>query len=397
MLLWMARRWSRSGLGRMARSTVRVAALSVFVGTLVMALSLSVVRGFRQAIRHKAALFVGHLVVQKYGPDGGDAPVFWEFAKESHRLRQIPGVRAVNPVLARPAILKTREDLAGVLVKGVDDNFDGGGVFSIPQPGHLSISRTLAEKLGIDSGASVKMYFLSPDSLGGLQLRLPRTYEVAALYYTGMQEFDAYLVLAHKSDLEQIFCPERSGCLSAYEIFCQENKAEAVKLSLNTLFPPEFSILTTRDVLPNLFEWLDYLDVNIFIISLLLMVVGCLSLMAAFYTMVLERRSALGLLRAMGMPSHRLSGVFLLQFSGILAVSMILADGLAWGCVILQSSYALVPLDATNYYLDTVPVVWDWTGVLAVNGMSMVLSFVAMVLPALYLRRFSISQVLRLN
>jgi lipoprotein-releasing system permease protein len=397
MIGWIARRWSRAGLGNMALSTVRIAALSMFIGTLVMVLALSVVRGFRQAIRGRAALFVGDLVVQKYTGSAEQMPLMEADSLVEKNLRLLPGVTAVNATLVRPAILKTLEGLTGVLVKGVDASYEGWNVFPRPEPGTLVLSRTLARKLAVDSGSTLKVYFLTPDSLGGLTLRLPRTFTVRQLYHTGLQEFDEYLALAYMDDLRTVFCNENRPCLTSYEIYCQPGVQDELKEMLQGLFPPDISVMTTRDVLPNLYEWLDYLDVNIYIITVLILVVGLLSMTAAFLTMTLERVNSIGLLRALGMPAGRISLALGLQFSVVLGASLAAGDILGWLLGWLQKKFSLIPLDADTYYLDTVPVAWDWPGVLAVNALSVALALVAMAGPALYIRRLSLSRLMRLD
>lgn len=381
----------------MALSTVRIAALSMFIGTLVMVLALSVVRGFRQAIRGRAALFVGDLVVQKYTGSAEQMPLMEADSLVEKNLRLLPGVTAVNATLVRPAILKTLEGLTGVLVKGVDASYEGWNVFPRPEPGTLVLSRTLARKLAVDSGSTLKVYFLTPDSLGGLTLRLPRTFTVRQLYHTGLQEFDEYLALAYMDDLRTVFCNENRPCLTSYEIYCQPGVQDELKEMLQGLFPPDISVMTTRDVLPNLYEWLDYLDVNIYIITVLILVVGLLSMTAAFLTMTLERVNSIGLLRALGMPAGRISLALGLQFSVVLGASLAAGDILGWLLGWLQKKFSLIPLDADTYYLDTVPVAWDWPGVLAVNALSVALALVAMAGPALYIRRLSLSRLMRLD
>lgn len=397
MVSWIARRWSRAGLGDMALSTVRIAALSMFIGTLVMVLALSVVRGFRQSIRGRAALFVGDIVVQKYSGSAEQTPLMEADSILENNLRKIPGVKAVNATLVRPAILKTSEGLTGVLVKGVDAAYEGWNIFPRPEPGTLVLSHTLARKVGADSGGIVKVYFLTPDSLGGLTLRLPRTFRVRQFYHTGLQEFDEYVVLASMQDLRAVFCEANSSCLTSYEIFCPPDAQDALKNVLYGLFPPDISVTTTRDVLPNLYEWLDYLDVNIYVITLLILVVGLLSMTAAFLTMTLERLNSIGLLRALGMPAGQISLALGFQFAVVLVVSLVAGDALGWLLGWLQQKFSLIPLDADTYYLDTVPVAWDWLGVLAVNALSVALALVAMAGPALYIRRLSLSRLMRID
>lgn len=397
MIGWIAQHWSRAGLGDMALSTVRIAALSMFIGTLVMVLALSVVRGFRQAIRGKAALFVGDLVVQKYSGSNEQTPLMEADTLMEKSLRLLPGVSAVNATLVRPAILKTAEGLTGVLVKGVDTSFEGWNIFPRPEPGTLVLSRTLALKLAVDSGSTLKVYFLTPDSLGGLSLRLPRTFRVSQIYHTGLQEFDEYLVLAFIEDLRVVFCSENPACITSYEIFCPSGVQDELKQVLYGLFPPDVSVMTTRDVLPNLYEWLDYLDVNIYIITVLILVVGLLSMTAAFLTMTLERVNSIGLLRALGMPAGHIVLALGLQFSVVLVVSIAAGDALGWLLGWLQQRFSLVPLEAETYYLDTVPMAWDWQGVLAVNALSVALALLAMAGPALYIGRLSLSRLMRLD
>lgn len=395
MILWIARRWSRSGLGDMALSTVRVAALSMFIGTLVMVLALSVVKGFRQAIRSRAALFVGDVVVQKYSGSEEQTPLMRRDSLTEKTIRNTPGIKALNAVLVRPAILKAGDNLTGVLVKGVDSLYEGWNIFPRPVRGSLVLSRTLARKLNLDSSQQVKVYFLTPDSLGGLTLRLPRAFVVRQTYNTGLLEFDEYLTLAHLDDLREIFCDKDPSCITTYEIFCTSDSQSSIQNLVAGLFPPDISVITTRDVLPNLYEWLDYLDVNIYIITVLILVVGLLSMTAAFLTMTLERVNSIGLLRALGMSTGQIIRVLGLQFAGVLMISVAAGDILGWFLGWLQQSFAIIPLDADTYYLDTVPIRWDWGGVFMVNLLSFLLALVSMTGPALYIRSLSLSRLMR--
>lgn len=397
MIVWLARAWNRSGPGALSLSTVRIAAVSLFLGTLVMVLSLATVQGFRQAIRMRAAAFVGHLVVQSYGASDASLPFLNEDPQLLGSLRSLPDVQAVNPVLTRPAIIKTGDDITGVMVKGVAPDFNGLGIFPVPPPGWLYISRLLAQRLGLDSGVTAKVYFLTPDTLGGLTLRLPRTFKVAVGYHTGLQELDEALTLASIEDLREVFCAPGTRCITSYECHFNHPPDPEVAERISLLLPPDISLLTTRDILPQLHEWLDYLDVNIFIISTLLLAVGLLSTAAAFLTLVLEKGRAVALLRALGMAPRRIMAVFVWRFAGIVIISVLLGDLVALGLITLQTQFSLVPLDPETYYLDTVPVAWDGLRTILINGLSISLAGVAMIIPAIYIWRMRISQALRME
>ncbi|MCX7767628.1 MAG: hypothetical protein N2110_01210 [Flavobacteriales bacterium] len=397
MIVWLAKAWNRSGPGALSLSTVRIAAISLFLGTLVMVLSLATVHGFRKAIRMRAAAFVGHLVVQSYGASDTRLPFLEEDPQLVGHLRLLPDIVAVNPVLTRPAIVKTGDDITGVMVKGVASDFNGLGIFRVPPPGWLYISRLLAQRLGLDSSATAKVYFLTPDTLGGLTLRLPRTYQVAVGYHTGLQELDEALALASLEDLREVFCPPGVPCVTSYECHFNHPPDPEVAERISLLLPPDVSLLTTRDILPQLHEWLDYLDVNIFIISALLLAVGLLSTAAAFLTLVLERGRAVALLRALGMAPRLILATFAWRFAGIVLISVVLGDLVALGLITVQTQFSLVPLDPETYYLDTVPMAWDGLRTLLINGLSIVLAGVAMLIPAIYIWRMRISQALRME
>ena len=398
MIFWLALRWSKEKKGNLSTSTIQIAALSMFVATVVMVLAQSITSGFRLAIKQKAVSFVGDVVIQKYGASEIHIPLVEDDHVLKSQISQWDNVKHVRSVLLRPAILKGKQAITGILAKGVGVDFDGMGIFPSPSRGSIVMSRTLAMRLDINKGEKPRLFFFTQDSLGGITMRLPRSFLVDTFYHTGLKEFDDYVVFFNLNELQEIFCSLLSNCVTTYEVYLNKSEVSSEQLeSLALLAGPDMSVDTTRELLPNLFNWLDYLDINIYIISALLLLVGLLSMGAAFLTMVLERVNSFGVLKALGMPTFKLVLILGFQFAFIIILSISLGDILSYLLVMLQENFKIIPLDADVYYLDYVPAEWKWSDTFLVNVFSITLSLIAMVIPGFYLWRLPVSRVIRMD
>ena len=416
---------SRQG-GRLASLIIRLAVVSTALCLAVMILTSALLRGFKSEISEKIFGFWGHVHVaaQQSGdglfeavPFSRDEPWIAELAAlagpveyplgyddlgfgESSR----GGVRHVQTYIVKPAVIQTREEIEGILLKGAGPDFDweffadnlrAGAVIELDTPApsrRVMLSEQTAARIDVGVGDPFIAHF--PE---GKRMRRLR-FEVGGLYRTGLEEYDTQFAIVDQRVLQDILGWD-STQISGVEIFLESiDDVEGLAAYANyEVAPPEFYAESVRERFPAIFEWLDLQDVNEYVIIGLMLVVALINMITTLLILILERANMVGVLRTLGMGGAALRRIFL-RFGW-----RILLRGLLWGNLVglglcgLQAATGIVKLSEENYYLSTAPIEIDWWVVLGVNVGTAAVVMALLVVPALLVTRIDPVKTLRFD
>ena len=383
---------------------VRIATYSIALGVMVMVMAVGILRGFQGEIRQKVVGFGSHLVVTSYAmgntyeenPIGTDRP-------EVERIRQTDGVRHLNFFANKGGMIKTDNQIQGIVLKGVDCNYDStffasnlveGRLFAFPADkasNEVIISQTIANKLGIGLGDKVRTYFWQGESYRA------RAFEVCGIYNTDLADFDEHYLVG---DLRQLQRLNEWDSLSAggYEVLVDDFRhLDEVASRVLSGLGYDLTMSTIVEQNPALFAWLDLLDSNIVLIIIIMMMVCTVAIVSALLIMIFEKTSTIGLLKALGADNGAIRRIFLYKSASIIAKGILLGDAVAWVLGWIQMRWHLVKLDSASYMMENVPIDLNPMTFVVVSVGSLVVCLLALLLPTAYITRIEPAKTIKFD
>lgn len=388
---------------KVSRPAIRIAMLGIAIGMATMIVSISVVLGFKHTIRDKITGFGSHIVVSNY--------MTLQTTDQTHPIntndsllkvvKSIQGVTHVQRYSQKQGVLKTDSDFLGVLFKGIGEDYDT--LFlrsnlvegSIPRLSmnkstrQLLVSKSMADKLQLKVGGKVFAYFL-----GDEDVRV-RPFTVAGIYQTNLTRYDETVCFTDLYTISRLNGWECDAESEKYEVTglevatCNFDSIAPIEErfinKVNKTFDSDGHPLTTAtvtDLAPQIFSWLDLLDLNVWIILALMICVSGFTMISGLLIIILERSAMIGLLKALGARNSMIRRTFRWLAFFIVLRGMLWGNVLGIGICLLQQMTGIVSLDATIYYVSEAPVELNIPLLVLLNVVTMVITVAALLLPS---------------
>lgn len=397
---------------RLSGPAVKVATAAVALGMVVMIVSVAVGLGFKQQIRDKIVGFGTHIQVTGLNLNSSfETPPLTRDSALTASIRQIDGVRNVQPYITKPGIIKTDDAFQGVALKGVDSSYDWdflssclveGEVVQTPDTAKgdgILMSRALTDLLKLDLGSAVRMFFVQDGKVRA------RRFTLCGIFDSHFEEFDKSLAFVDMRHLAQLNGWDESQ-VSGYEVLLSNfDKMTDVTDNLATMVlgrsgnndDEMLRVRDIRDLQPQIFGWLDLLDQNILVILVLVIAVAGLNMVSGLLILILEHTNAIGVLKAIGASNGMLRRVFIIMALRIVGIGLVVGDVVGIGLCAIQQATGIVGLDPENYYLDTVPILLSVPNILLLNVGVGALCFLLMLGPSGLVAGISPAKSIRFN
>ncbi len=373
-----------------------------------MIITLSFVNGFQETVSGKVFSFWGHVRVQARQPMKANISEEVPIDKNDTVVQQIKkrnDVTSVHPFGTKYAILKTEDEMDGVLLKGLDSTYNFSHLEQFLQKGgrwinfndstyarEIVISTYTANTLHLKLNDRLLIYFVRPD--GSLR---PDKLTIVGLYKTGIEQYDKTFALGDLSLIRRLNNWQEDE-IGGYEIFLKDYKTMDVVsdgIYNETGFPLTWETQTVREIYPDIFDWLNITSYNGRILIVIVLVIVIINFITCLIILVLERVRMIGILKAIGASDWTIQKIFLyhslfITFSGIL-----LGTGISLGLVWLQTKTGFVKLKEAEYYMQTAAVKIDWTQVAAVIGGTLLVAFLVLLIPTLLVRKIQPIKAIR--
>ncbi len=369
-----------------------------------MIISLSVVTGFQNEIRSKVVGFGSHILISdfNFNTPSKVKPIA-KNAAFIDPLLEDDRVRTIQPYIEKEGIIKTNDEVKGVIVKGVDESYDWqffqqsmreGAVlaFNPEKAGkQILISKKISDQMKIGLGDPFIVYFIQDNR------SRPRKFEVAGIYESGMAQFDERYVICDMRHLQSIYGWEESQASGLEVILSDYQSLMEMDMILYNKIPHQMNTTTITSLYPDIFGWLELQDMNVIIIVGLMILVSGINMIAALLILILEKTSLIGMLKAYGSTNRSIRNIFLYNAAYLITL------GLFWGNLLgilvcfLQKEYKLLKLPQESYYLDAVPIHFDLSAVLLLNAGTLILCLLMMILPSLIISKISPVKVIKFN
>ena len=381
---------------------VRIAIIGIMLGLGVMILSVAITRGFKQEIRSKIRGFAGDIQIQKYDNNNSyqnspfdDDPVFVK------KVRSYPLITHVMPIGTKPAIIKTKDEIEVVVMKGVDKTYDWSYFKKILVEGkvlnfrdsvdalkQVMISSNTAARLKLKVGDKFLMYFVQ-------EPLKKRPFYITGIFDTGVPEVDKTFVVGDLSLIEKLngWAPNEIG---GYELRVADfNKLDIANDYLADKMPIKLKSYEVTDIFPAIFEWLNLLDVNAQVMLILMLLVAVINMISALLIIILERTSMIGMLKAMGATNWTIQKIFLYNACYLVGIGLIFGNIFGLGFSLFQYKTHFFELDEASYNMKFVPVLIGWKDVVLLNIGTLVISLLVLIIPSTLVTRISPVKAIR--
>ena len=391
--------FSEEGRARTSRPAVRVALGGILIGVMVMIVAICVVVGFKQEIQRKVAGFGSHIQVVNFDNNATYELQPVEVSDSLlQKLRGLPYVKQVSTFASKPGILKTDSAFQGIIFKGTDywdyfaENLVSG---SLPEEkNEVIISTVLANQLHLAVGDAILCYFVQED------LRVRKLY-VSGLYNTCMSEMDRLFVLGD-IDLVRQLNHWRASQASGIEVLVDDLRrlqeaADGVYFATANRLDEAgnaFYTQTLEQLNPQIFGWLDLLDMNVVIIIVLMLCVSGFSIITGLIILILESITLIGTLKALGAHNRFVRRIFIYEAILLVGKGMLWGNVLGLGLVAVQYFTQVIPLDASIYYVSYVPMAFPWGWLVALNIGVLLVAWVIMLAPSAIVSQISPAKVM---
>ncbi len=394
---------------KVSRPAIRIAMIGIAIGLAVMIVTVSVVLGFKHTIRDKVMGFGSHIRVENFlsSQSPMPAPICIDDSL-ANAIKHIPGVKHVERYALSQGILKTDADFMGIALKGVGSDYDvtflnsnltAGTLpkFSSEKSSYqLVISQQMANKLNLKVNDRITAYFISYDNVRA------RKFTIAAIYASNMSQFDEVMCFTDLPTAVRLNNWEKDQCSGAellVEDFNNLNAtADRVVQRINRHTDHYGEILTSHTIYesyPQIFSWLSLLDMNVWVILILMVCVACFTMISGLLIIILERTQMIGLLKALGAQTKSIRYTFLWFAVFIVGQGMLWGNILGIGLVVLQQKTGFVTLDPANYYVSEAPMELNIPLIVALNAATLLVTMVVLLIPTVLISRIHPARSMR--
>lgn len=382
--------------GIVSKPALYIAIAGVAVGLAVMIISVCVIIGFKHTIRDKVFGLGSNLTVASYNTLHGSvqSPIFYGDSIKAV-MEKTPGMKHLQRYAMTQGILKTENDFMGVAFKGIGEEYDTTFIASCITDGvipkfssmHSSnkilISQNIANKLKLKAGDRIYAYFINNQDIRA------RRFTVSGIYQTNMTKFDEALCFCDLYTAVKLNGWEQgqiTGAEMTLNKFNQlDNAADYLVKHVNRnedKFGETYSSETVLEMYPQIFSWLDLLDLNVWIILALMTCVAGITIVSGLLIIILERTNMIGILKALGCRNKTVRRIFMWFAVFIVGKGLIIGDIIGLGLILIQKFTHLVKLDAAVYYVDYVPVEINIPAIILINISTLVVCLLIFVGPS---------------
>ena len=393
--------FSQEGAERHSRPAVRVALAGIIVGVVVMILTLCIVVGFKQTVTQKVAGFGAHIQVVSFDNNNTyDMQPIEVSDSLLLRLGSYEHVRKAAPFITKPGMLKTDSAFHGIVLKGTDywnffrHNIIEGGLPT--KPNQIIISQTVSSQLQLQVGDGVYAYFVDDNDVRA------RRFTICGIYNTGFGQFDELFVITTLRDARRLQGWE-TNTYSGVEIlvddiqYLDETADRIYFATVNKLDENGYQcyyVQTLQEQNPAIFAWLDLLDMNVVVIIILMLLVAGFNIVSGLIILILDGIQLIGTLKALGADNSFVRRVFLWQAALLIGKGVLYGNSIAFILASIQYKFHWIPLESATYYVSYVPIAFPWGWILALNGLTIGVSLLILLLPSMIITKISPAKVM---
>ena len=387
---------------KFTKPIINISIMAIAIGLTVMIISTSIVDGFQREIRNKVIGFGSHIQITNFdsqntyeaSPINKNQPFY-------PSIDSVKGIHHIQVFATKAGIIKTKEEIYGVVVKGIGEDFDwsffkdkiiDGTTFSIKKTleNNILISKKIADKMKLYVGDKIFVYFIQQNG----QLR-PKDFIVKGIYQSGLEQFDKLYVITDIQHIQKRNNWDKSQ-VGGFEILINNyDQIDELGEYVYNNIGYDLHATTIKELNPDIFNWLNYQDYNVTIIIILMIIVAAINIISALLILILERTNMIGILKAIGMPNWSVRKIFLYN------AAYLIIKGLFWGNIIglslclIQQKTGVLTLPEESYYVATVPIEFNFLKILSLNIGTLGICILLLLIPSVVITKISPVKAIR--
>ena len=385
------------------RPIIRIAILAIAISVAVMILSVFILSGFKDNISNKVIGFGSHIKITKFNNNQSfeNDPIDFNF-EIYDEIKNLDFVSHINKYATKAGIIKNDDEIHGVVLKGVsgDYNWDffknnliSGEIPNIKDSikdisNDILISESISKKLNIKLGEDLVIYFIQNPAR-------VRKFIVSGIYKTALSEFDDITAVADLNHLIKLN-NWNANQIGGYEIKTKNfDHVNIYSSEIDGLIDFDLKAQNSKELNPQIFDWLRLQDFNVVIILILMLLVGCVNMITSLLIIILEKSKFIGVLKAIGVSNWNIRKIFI--YNSL----YILVNGLFWANLVvvlftfLQKRFHLISLDETIYFMNSVPVKFDFYSMFLINLGTIIICYIVLIIPTILISKISPSKSIR--
>lgn len=371
-----------------------------------MIISVAIVRGFQTEIRNKVIGFGSHIQITSYDFNRSFEATPVKISQDFYTSdKSWDGVEYIQVFASKAGIVKTDEEIQGVVFKGIGKDFNwdyfrnnivDGSIVEISdsvRSTEVLVSRMFAKKLKLDIGDDLRVYFLSQ---GSKQPR-GRKLKIKGIYNTGMEEFDNYYIIGDIKQIQRLNKWDEDEVAGFEVIISDFDKLDDITNQIYKDIDYDLKATSIRELYPQIFDWLRLQDMNVIVIIILMILVAGITMVSTLLVLILESTNMIGILKALGSRNWNIRKIFIYQSVYIIGIGLLIGNIIGLGFSVLQKVTSFIPLPEESYYISYVPIELDWLLFIALNLGTLVVCTVILLLPSYIISKITPLKAIRFD
>ncbi|BDD03689.1 ABC transporter permease [Aureibacter tunicatorum] len=373
----------------------KIAIWSIGIGLGLMIISFMILDGFQSTIRNKILQFSGDIYVNKYTLSNS----YEEEPISTHNLllediTEFPNVESAYPVSHKPGLIKTDNEVSGVVIKGVQEDYKDSGFTNSIIDGQfpnlegkkyskeILISEEISNKLNITTGDEIIVYFIQNPPKA-------RKLKISGIYYSGIEDFDDKMIIGDLRMLQKLnnWPDTLTGGIEVH--LKSFNNLYIAEENLNEKLPHNLYVEPATSKFSDIFDWLNMLNTNVVVFLTLILAVASFNMISVVLILIMERTQMIGLMKAMGATNRLIRKIFAYQGILLIGKGLLLGNIIGIGFGFLQDTFHILPLDPESYYMSYVPIEWNFLTIVLLNVLTYITISLVLIIPTIIISRIN--------
>ncbi|HMQ00144.1 MAG TPA: ABC transporter permease [Cyclobacteriaceae bacterium] len=401
---FISKRILKQDAGGFSSTAHKIAVASISIGLAAALVAFMILTGFQNTVKNKIYAFSAHLLVSKYTMSNAieEQPFYYNIPVFTNP-EELPFITHVQEYSHKAGLIKTDEELMGIIFKGIGMRFDSTGFsenmlegrfIQFPDSSYSNevvISKIIADKLRLERGDDIIVHFFqNPPRV--------RRLNISGIYETNLSEyFDSKIILGDIRLIQRLnqWADSIAGGL---EVFIK-NPNESMESAFYLSAALDYDLYVTRvaDKYQQVFEWLELISRQVNILLAVILIVVCINMVSIIIILVMERTQMVGLLKALGSKDSLIRGIFAFSGMRLIARGLLFGNTLGLGLCFLQYKFQWIKLNPTDYYMSYVPIDWNWEAVILLNILTFTIVTLVLLIPTLLISGISPIRAMRFD
>jgi len=392
---------------------IKIAILAIALGMIMMLVAVAAGIGLQQKIQEKVAAFNGHIIISKYDNNASvvsakpivlDQDFYPEF-------KTVSGIKYVQAVANKAGIIRTENDFEGINLKGVDADYNWSyfeeylivgklpNVAGKKENSELLISEYLANRMGFELGSTVVTHFFKENSN---KIPNTRNFKIVGIYNSGFQDFDKTIMIADIRHIQRMNKWHKNSEgkydeVGGFEVFLED--FSEIDLKGKEIYQNTDSFLnvsTIKEKYYTVFEWIKMFDFNIYVFIGVMILISVINMSVMLLVLILEKTKLIGILKALGGDNWTIRKIFLYNASYIVLIGLFWGNLIGLSLLFIQDTFHIIEFpNPEDYYMNYIPIYFNFWYVLALNVGTFVLCFVLLLIPSQVITKISPVKAIR--